>query len=168
MSSWYLVLGLLGGDGTSCVTQGVLFCCHTFVSCEKIRNACRALFQPGSKMPSNDDSWHSVCLDSVAVNTVGFPFLGYFHSACIIQFIENIHIYRSFLLYFHHPLLKLADRISGKLNLCRLGIPKRVSISADHGPAEDFVAVNPTWVVFSFADNAREKKPREACLTGVK
>lgn len=111
-------------------------------------------------MPSDDDSWHSICLDSIAaVNTVEFSFLDSFHSACIITFIENRYICIPFLLYFHHLPLKCVDRISGKSNMFTPGIPKRIYISAGHGPAEDFVAVNPTWVVFSFADNTGGKKP---------
>lgn len=160
MSSCYLIMGLLGGDGTSCVMQRVFFCYRTSVSCKKIRDAYRALSLPGSKMPSNDDSWHSICLDSIAVvNIVGFPFLDCFHSACIISFIENIYIYTPFLLYFHHPPLKLVDRVSGKSNMFTLAICKRIYISAGHGPAEDFAAVSCTWVVFSLAGNTAGEKP---------
>lgn len=162
-------MGFLGGDGTSCVIQRLFFCYCSSVSCKKIRDAYRALFLPVSKMPSDDDSSDSVYLDSIAaVNTVGFPFLDCFQSACIISFIESIYIYIPFLLFFHHPPLELVDRISGKLNMFTLVIPKRIYISAGRGPAEDFVAVNPIWVAFSFADDAGGKKPRDAHLTKVK
>ena len=146
LSSWYLIMGLLDGDGTSCVMQRVVFCCCTSGSCKKIRDAYEVLFLPGLKIPSNDDSWHSICLDSMAaVNTVGFPFSGCcFHSAFMISFIENIYVYIPFLLYFHHPPLKPVDRISGKSNKFTLGVPKKIYTSAGHGPAENFVAVNPT------------------------
>lgn len=87
-------------------------------------------------MPSNDDSWHRICLDNTAaVTSVGFPFLEWFHSACIISFIENIYVYMPFLLYFHHPPLKIVNMVSGKSNMFTLGIPKRIYISAHHGHA---------------------------------
>lgn len=101
------------------------------------------------------------------MTSVGFAFLDWFHSVCIISFIENLYIYKPFLLYFHHPPLKL-DTVSGKWNVFTLDIAKRIYISAHHGPAEGFVAVNPAQVVSSFADKAGGKKPQESCLTEVK
>lgn len=121
-------------------------------------------------MPSNDDFWHSICLDSIAVvNTVRISIFRLF-SFCLynLSYWKKIYIYIPFLLYFHHPPLKLVDRIPGKFNMFTPDIPKTIYISSGQGPAEDFVAVNHTWVVFSLADNTGGKKPWEACLTEVK
>lgn len=96
VSCWYLIMGLLGGGGTSCVIRMVFFHYPYSVSCKKITDTYRAFFLLGLKMPSNDDSCHSICFDTIAaVNTVSFLVLDCFHSACIISFIENNYSYTS-------------------------------------------------------------------------
>lgn len=83
MSSWYSLIGFLGGDATSCVLFILLL-----YDIKRVKIHMELFFS------SDSGSLHNICLDSIAaVNILGFPFLDSFPSTWVVSFIENTYIY---------------------------------------------------------------------------